>query len=146
MMLFKTDFLNQLKMSFQNLTIHYQLSSSMYFHSGLIQVYLHNMGLVQILHNALAPAGSLLLFYINIFTASMIWPIPSCFQLSYQLHNSLGDCAKELFKPSKDSTSLRVCNDNKFFGFEFGFFVSDVISGIVLGLFGPFHLALGLNR
>jgi len=28
----------------------------------------------------------------------------------------------------------------------FGFFVSDVISGIVLGLFGPLHLALGPNR
>jgi len=27
--------------------------------------------------------------------------------------------------------------------FGFGFFVSDVISGVVLGLFGPLHLALG---
>ena len=27
----------------------------------------------------------------------------------------------------------------------FGFFVSDVISGVVLGLFGPLHLALGPN-
>jgi len=28
----------------------------------------------------------------------------------------------------------------------FGFFVSDVISGVVLGLFGPLQLALGPNR
>jgi len=31
-------------------------------------------------------------------------------------------------------------------GFGFRFFVSDVISGIVLGLLGPLHLALGLNH
>jgi len=28
----------------------------------------------------------------------------------------------------------------------FRFFVSDIISGVVLGLFGPLHLALGPNR
>jgi len=33
---------------------------------------------------------------------------------------------------------------NKIWGF--GFFVSDVISGVVLGLFGPLHLVLGPNR
>jgi len=27
----------------------------------------------------------------------------------------------------------------------FGFFVSDIINGVVLGLFGPLHLALGPN-
>jgi len=32
------------------------------------------------------------------------------------------------------------------FGLGFGFFVSDVISGVLLGLFGPLHLALGPNR
>jgi len=35
---------------------------------------------------------------------------------------------------------------NFFFLFGFGFFVSDVISGVVLGIFGPLHLALGPNR
>jgi len=49
-----------------------------------------------------------------------------------------------MFKLSKDSASLRVCNVKKIFGF--GFFVSDVISGVVLGLFGPLHLALGPNH
>jgi len=28
----------------------------------------------------------------------------------------------------------------------FGSCVSDVISGVVLGLFGPFHLAIGISR
>jgi len=32
------------------------------------------------------------------------------------------DCTKELFKPSKDSASLRVCNEH-IFGFGFAFFV-----------------------
>jgi len=32
------------------------------------------------------------------------------------------DCVRELFKPSKDSASLRVCNDKKFFGFGFQVF------------------------
>ena len=47
-------------------------------------------------------------------------------------------CAGELFKPSKDWASLLV--------WVFGCFVSDVIGGVVLGLFGPLHLALGPNR
>jgi len=47
---------------------------------------------------------------------------------------------RELFKPSKDSASLQVCSEKKFFGY--GFFVSDVIGGVVLGLFGPLHLSL----
>jgi len=29
--------------------------------------------------------------------------------------------------------------------FGFGFFMSDIISGVLLGLFGPLHLALGPN-
>jgi len=48
------------------------------------------------------------------------------------------ESARELFKPLKDSASLRVCNGKKIFGF--GFFVSGVISGVVLGLFGPLCL------
>jgi len=31
--------------------------------------------------------------------------------MSSQQHNSLVNCAKELFKPSKDSTGLQVCNE-----------------------------------
>jgi len=48
-----------------------------------------------------------------------------------------GDCAKELFKPSKDSASLRGCNETIFFGLGFHF-VSDIISGVVLGLLAHF--------
>jgi len=78
------------------------------------------------------------------FTAGMIWPISSCFLLSHQLHNSPDECARELFKPSKDSASLRDCNEKIFSGF--GFFVSDVVRRVVLGLFGPLHLSVGPNR
>jgi len=60
-------------------------------------------------------------------------------------NTSVDDCAKELFKPSKDLASLRICN-KIFFGFGLHFFVSDVISGVVSSLFGPLHLALGPNR
>jgi len=38
------------------------------------------------------------------------------------------DCAKELFKPSKDLASLLVRNEKK--NLSFGFFVGDVISGV----------------
>jgi len=48
--------------------------------------------------------------------------------------------AKELFKPSKDLTSLRVCNEKKYL--VLGFFVCNGISG---DIFGPFHLAPGSN-
>jgi len=66
--------------------------------------------------------------------------------MSWQLHNSPGNCAGELFKPSKDSPSLQVCNEKKFLVLDFRFIVSDAISGVVLGLFGPLHLALGPNH
>jgi len=36
---------------------------------------------------------------------------------------------------------VSVCNEKKFL--VSGFFVSDVISSVVLDLFGPLHLALG---
>jgi len=58
----------------------------------------------------------------NTFAAGMIWPNSSCFQLTYQLHNSPGDCGRELFKPSKDPASLQVCNEKKFSVWGFGFF------------------------
>jgi len=44
-------------------------------------------------------------------------PKTSSFQLPYQRHSSFGDCARELFKPSKDSASLLVCNEKTFFWF-----------------------------
>jgi len=37
-------------------------------------------------------------------------------------HNPAADYARELFKPSKDSASFRVCNEKKIIGFEFWIF------------------------
>ena len=39
----------------------------------------------------------------------------------------------ELFKPLKDSPSLQVCSEKIFMVLGFGFFVNDVISGVVIG-------------
>ena len=58
-------------------------------------------------------------------------------------HNSGANSVRELFKPSKDSASLQKIF---FFVLCYGFFVSDVISEIDLGLFCAFHLALGLDH
>jgi len=51
-----------------------------------------------------------------------------------------------MFKPLKDSASLQVNNEKKFLVLGFRFFVSNIMSGILLGLFGLLHLALGPNR
>jgi len=40
---------------------------------------------------------------------------PGISWLTYQPHNSSADSARELFKPSKDSASLQVCNEKKNF-------------------------------
>jgi len=45
------------------------------------------------------------------------------FHKSHQLHNSSANYAREMFKPLKDSASLRVCNEIKIFGF----FMNDII-------------------
>jgi len=52
--------------------------------------------------------------------------------------NALKSCSNP-----EDPTSLQVYNDKNRLVLGFGFFVSDVISGVVSGLFGPLHLALG---
>ena len=46
------------------------------------------------------------------------------------MHNSPGNCARELFKPSKDLASLWVYNEKKILCFSF--FVSDITSGLFL--------------
>jgi len=61
--------------------------------------------------------------------------------MSLHRNNSGAESARELFK-SKDLVSLRVCNEKTI---GFGSFVSDVISRVVLSLFGSLHLALGPN-
>jgi len=56
-------------------------------------------------------------------------------------------CSTDLVKVSKDAESLLVCTRKNFFCFGgCGFFVSDVISGELLGHLGPLCLALGANR
>ena len=64
------------------------------------------------------------------------------------LHGNIStdDCAKELFKPSKDLASLRIYNEKNFLDFGFVFFVSDIICEVVLGLFGPLYLVLSPNH
>jgi len=69
----------------------------------------------------------------------------SSFQLPYQRPSS-SDCARELFKGSNGSASLVDCTQNKFFGWGVGFFVTDVISEVVLGSFWLMLPGLGSNR
>ena len=52
-----------------------------------------------------------------------------------------------LIEASKDAASLVVCTQKNFFFLEdAGFFVSDIISGGLLGHLGSLCLALGVNR
>jgi len=52
----------------------------------------------------------------------------------------------DLVEVSKDMASLVVCTQKIFCLRGAGFFVSDVISGGLLGYHGPLYLALGSNR
>jgi len=54
--------------------------------------------------------------------------------------------ATDPVKSLKDTASLVACTRKKFFGWGLWIFVSDVISGGLLGHIGPLHLALGSNR
>jgi len=44
----------------------------------------------------------------------MRFPKSICLHMSLQVHSSSAECARELFKPSKDLTSLRVCYNQIF--------------------------------
>jgi len=73
----------------------------------------------------------------------------SSFHLPYQRPSSSANCARELFNGSNGSTSLVDCIRKKIFGGVVGgcgFFVSDVISGGLLGHLGPLCLALGASH
>jgi len=60
----------------------------------------------------------------------------SSFRLPYQCPISSADSARELFKVSNGSASLVDCTrKKKFFGWVYGFFVTDIISEVVLGSF-----------
>jgi len=63
----------------------------------------------------------------------------SIFWLSYQSHSSSADCARELFKPSKDLASLLVCNEKNFLVLGVGFYMSGIKSEV---FFRPFWLML----
>jgi len=66
--------------------------------------------------------------------------------LPYQHPSSSANCARELFKGSNGSASLVDCTQKKFFGWGCGFFVTDVISEIVLGSFWLMLPDLGPNH
>jgi len=55
-------------------------------------------------------------------------------------------CSTNPVKVSKDVASLLVCTRKKCLLGGCGFFVSDVLSGGLLGHLGPLCLALGVNR
>jgi len=71
----------------------------------------------------------------------------SSFWLPYQRPSSSADWARELFNGSNGSASLVDCTRKNFSCLGVAvFFVSDVISGGLLGHLGPLCLALGANR
>jgi len=85
----------------------------------------------------------------NTFRAAWFWRFSqknSSFRLPYQRPSSSADCARELFSSSNGSASLVDCTRKNFFAWGVRFFVSDVISGGLLGHLGPLCLALGANR
>jgi len=70
----------------------------------------------------------------------------SSFRLPYQRPSSSADCARELLNGSNGSVSLVDCTRKKIFCLGGAGFLSDVISGGLLGHLGPLCLALGANR
>jgi len=69
----------------------------------------------------------------NIFVPEN-WPTTSTFWLPYRRHSSSTDCARELFKPSKDLASLLMKKKCFWLG------VTD-LSEVFLGHFGSCYLA-----
>jgi len=70
----------------------------------------------------------------------------SSFRFPYQRPSFSADCARELFKGSNGLASLVDCTRKKFFGWGCGFFVSGVISEVVLRSFWLILPGLGPNR
>jgi len=64
------------------------------------------------------------------------------------LHGNFSDLVstRDMVKGSKDAASLLACTRKNFFAWECGYFVSDIISGRLLGHFGPLCLALGARN
>jgi len=59
---------------------------------------------------------------LNTFRSSRLRPKSSSFYMFLHGNISTNDCDKELFQPSKDSASLCICNEKKFW-----FWVSDFL-------------------
>jgi len=70
----------------------------------------------------------------------------SSFWLPYQRPSSSADCVRELFNGSNRSASLVNCTQKKFLVGGCGLFVTDIISGVVLGSFWLMLPGLGPNR
>jgi len=70
----------------------------------------------------------------------------SSFRLPYQSPSSSTDCARELFNGSNGSASLVHCTRKKNFCLGVRFFVSDIISEVVLGSFWLMLPGLGPNH
>ena len=70
----------------------------------------------------------------------------SSFRLPYQRSSSSADCARELFNGSNGSASLVDCTLKKILPGGCGFFVTDVISEVVLGSFWLMLPGLGPNH
>ena len=66
--------------------------------------------------------------------------------MALRRHFSGPVCSADPVKVSKDAASLLVCTRKKIFCLGGAFFVSDVISGGLLGHLGPLCLALSANR
>jgi len=64
---------------------------------------------------------------------------------SLQLNNLPGDWARELFKPSTDSASLKLLTKKKFFVLDLGFLGMTSQVGVYWEFFGQLYLALGSN-
>jgi len=72
-------------------------------------------------------------------------PQNGSFRLPYQCHSSSADCGRELLKGSNGSASVLVCTRKNFLLGDCRFFVSDVISEVVLGSFWLMLPGLGLS-
>ena len=86
---------------------------------------------------------------LNTLASGRFWGFP---KKNTKMHVALrGNCsgpvsATDLAEVSKDAAGLLVHTLKKFFVGGCGFFVSDVISGGLLGYLGQLHLALDPNR
>jgi len=99
--------------------------------------------------------GALLMYIVAVCTLLTPWRLGgfgnfrkknSSFRLPYQRLSSSADCARELFNGSNGSASLVDCTRKKILPGGCRFFMSDVISEVVLGSFWLMLPGLGPNH